>query len=198
MRTASARSTADPKRELSGFAPRARRTLAALVLILTLAAPAHADAQDYRLDEAQAALHFEMRQFGMRWRSAFADFDAVLQFDRARPQDARLSVTIRATSLDAGAGTQTMLRAFEADQHPVIRFVSTRVEPRGPAAFRIEGLLTLRGVTRPIVLDATMSEAAPLTFTASGAFRRSAFGIHGWPWVSDRVELSIEAPFSPA
>ncbi len=172
--------------------------LFAVVLMMALAAPARADAQEYRLDKTQAALRFEMRQFGLRWGGAFADFDAELQFDRGRPQDARLSVTIRAASVDAGAGTQTMLRAFEAERHPVISFVSTRVEPRGPTTFRIEGLLTLRGVTRPIVLDAVMREAIPLTFTASGAFRRSAFGIHGWPWASDRVELSIQAAFSPA
>ena len=202
MRTASACSTAaDPRKEPAGFARPAKRfrgALAAIVLMLALAAPIHASAQEYRLDRTRAALHFEMRQFGVPWRSTFSDFDATLVFDPARPHDARLRVTIRAASLDAGAGTQTMLRAFEAERHPVIRFVSTRVEPRGASAFRIEGLLTLRGVTQPIVLDATMSEAAPLTFTASGAFRRSAFGIDGWPWVSDRVELSIEAPFNPA
>lgn len=175
-----------------------RRILAAVVLSLALAAPAQAQVQDYRLDKAHAALRFEMRQFGLRWGGAFKDFDAALELDRDRPQDAHLSVTIRAASVEAGAGRQSMLRAFEAERHPVIRFVSTRVEPLGGGAFRIEGLLTLRGVTRPVVLDATMSQAAPLTFTASGAFRRSAFGISGWPWASDRVELSIQAPFRPA
>ncbi|MGH6950742.1 MAG: YceI family protein [Vitreimonas sp.] len=175
-----------------------RRILAAVVLILALAAPAQAQVQAYRLDRAHAALRFEMRQFGVPSGGAFADFDAALQFDPARPQDARLDVAIRAASLDAGVATGMMLRAFEAARHPVIRFVSTHVEPRGEGAFRIEGLLTLRGVTRPVVLDATVNTATPLTFTASGAFRRSAFGIGGWPWASDRVELSIEAPFSPA
>ena len=172
--------------------------LAAVVLSLALAAPAQAQVQDYRLDKAHAALRFEMLQFGLRWGGAFGDFDAALEFDRARPQDARLSVSIRAASVEAGVGRESMLRAFEAERHPVIRFVSTRVEPRGAGAFQIEGLLTLRGVTQPVVLNATMSETAPLTFTAWGAFHRSAFGISGWPWASDLVELSIQAPFRPA
>lgn len=169
-----------------------------IALVLALAAPAEAQVQAYRLDRAHASLHFSMRQFGVPWGGVFTDFDAALAFDRARPQDARLDVTIRAASVQAGAGATAMRRAFEAERHPIIRFVSTRVEPRGQGGVRIEGLLTLRGITRPIVLDATVSDAHPLTFTASGAFHRSEFGIRGWPWASDRVDLLIEAPFRPA
>jgi polyisoprenoid-binding protein YceI len=174
-----------------------RRALATCALILALSAPARADTLAYRLDQPHAALHFAMRQFGMPWGGRFANFDAALAFDHARPEDARLSVVIRANSLNAGAGTATMLRAFEAERHPTIRFVSTRIEMRTSSTARVEGLLTLRGVTRPIVLETTMSEGPPLTFRASGAFRRSDFGIIAWPWVSDRVDLSIEAPFTP-
>jgi len=171
-----------------------RKTMAALALILLLAGPAHADEFTYRLDRQHAALHFTLGRMG----GAFADFDAALVFDRARPEDARLNVLIRSASVDAGDATPFVRGAFESQRYPFIRFVSTRVEPGPSATARIEGLLTLRGVTRPIVLDATMNEDGPLRFVASGAFRRSAFGIRGWPWTADRVELRIEAPFSPA
>jgi polyisoprenoid-binding protein YceI len=171
-----------------------RKIAAALALILLLAAPAYADALAYRLDRRHAALHFTLG----RMDGAFADFDAALVFDRARPEEARLDVLIRSASVDAGGATPLVRDAFEARRYPYIRFVSTRVEPGANSSARIEGLLTLRGVTHPIVLDATMNEDGPLRFVASGAFRRSAFGIGGWPWTADRVELRIEAPFSPA
>jgi polyisoprenoid-binding protein YceI len=170
-----------------------RKTMAALALILALTAPARADERDYRLDRAHAALHFTLG----RWSGAFADFDAALKFDRERPHEGRLDVVIRTASVDAGADTALVRRAFEAERHPFIRFVSTRIEPRPGSSARIEGLLTLRGVTQPIVLDATLNEGGPLRFIASGMFRRSAFGIRGWPWTPDRVELIIEAPFTP-
>jgi polyisoprenoid-binding protein YceI len=171
------------------------RRLAAAILVLAIALTPRADAQPYRLNQAEAALHFAVRQFGLKLDGRFTDFDAALEFDRAKPETSRLDVTVRAASLQAGPATNAMLRAFEAAQHPQIRFVSTRVEPAGENEARIEGLLTLRGVTRPIVLQARMSETDPPAFNASGAFRRSAFGVRAWPWTSDRVVLTIQAPF---
>jgi polyisoprenoid-binding protein YceI len=170
-----------------------RKTIAVIALISLLAAPAHADEFDYRLDRAHAALHFTLGRLG----GAFGDFDAALRFDRLRPQEAHLDVEIRTASVHAGADTALVRRAFDAERYPSIRFVSTRVAPHPGSSARIEGLLTLHGVTRPIVLNATVSEGGPLRFIASGMFRRSAFGIRGWPWTPDRVELRIEAPFTP-
>jgi polyisoprenoid-binding protein YceI len=169
--------------------------IVAVALMLAFALAPRTEAQPYRLNQPEAALHFAVRQFGAKLDGRFTDIDAALDFDRAAPAAARLAVTVRAASLQAGAATNAMLHAFEARQHPEIRFVSTRVEPSGRADARIEGLLTLRGVTKPIVLQARMSESDPPAFYATGVFRRSAFGVRAWPWTSDRVVLTIEAPF---
>jgi polyisoprenoid-binding protein YceI len=77
---------------------------------------------------------------------------------------------------------------------------------------RITGDLTLHGVTKPVVLDATlnggyaghpMDPNARIGFSARGAFNRGDFGIaYGIPapgttmGVSDRVEVTIETEFS--
>jgi polyisoprenoid-binding protein YceI len=66
----------------------------------------------------------------------------------------------------------------------------------------IEGQLTLRGVTRPLDLDAVLSRpagSAPddlsvLTIRLTGRLSRSAFGATGYPqMVADEVELDIRA-----
>ena len=84
--------------------------------------------------------------------------------------------------------------------------------PTGERTFRIEGDLTLRGVTRPVTLEARynggyaghpMDPQARIGFSATGQLRRSEFGIsYGIPapgttmGVGDAVELRIECEFS--
>jgi polyisoprenoid-binding protein YceI len=176
-----------------------RSALLSLILCVLLAPGAGAESTAYELDPRNAALSFEVRQFGVVWRSgAFDDMDASLVLDPEQPQNARVDVLVRAASLEAGVNTESMRQAFEVTRFPIIRFVSTRIARKGADRARVEGSLTLHGVTRPIALDATLHDAAPLEFVATGTIRRSAFGLNAWSWLSDRVALTIRAPFVPA
>lgn len=93
---------------------------------------------------------------------------------------------------------------FDAAKYPEGRFVSTRVTVRGSSA-TIAGDLTLRGVTKPVVLAARFVGAgvapmgarkANVGFSATTSIKRSDFGIsYGIPLVSDRVDLVINAAF---
>jgi polyisoprenoid-binding protein YceI len=97
-------------------------------------------------------------------------------------------------------------------EYPQITFRSTRLESTGPNSVRMTGDLTLRGVTKPVVLETTfnggysghhMDPRARIGFSARGTLERSAFGLSfGIPepgsnmGVSDAVEVIIEAEFS--
>ena len=99
-----------------------------------------------------------------------------------------------------------------AARHPSMTYRSRRIVPTGERTFRIEGDLTLRGVTRPVTLEARynggyaghpMDPQARIGFSATGQLRRSEFGIsYGIPapgttmGVGDTVELRIECEFS--
>jgi polyisoprenoid-binding protein YceI len=92
---------------------------------------------------------------------------------------------------------------FDAANHANATFVSTKVTPSGTSA-KIEGNLTLRGVTKPVVLDAKfygaganpMSKVATVGFEATTSIKRSDFGVaYGIPMVSDQVDLKITAAF---
>ena len=54
-----------------------------------------------------------------------------------------------AVQAPAGKGQEDF---FAVDQYPTITFVSTSVTPRGADAFEVAGNLTMRGVTRAIVI----------------------------------------------
>jgi len=83
---------------------------------------------------------------------------------------------------------------FDAAQFPRIRFQSTRFDFEGERLVRVEGDLTLRGVTRPVSLTVRRIEcgdvAAGCKAEAVGALRRRDFAMDAWwPVIGDDVEL---------
>jgi polyisoprenoid-binding protein YceI len=75
-------------------------------------------------------------------------------------------------------------RFFDVARYPEITFASERVTAAGLDAFTIAGELTMRGITRPLVLSARVaaSSLAPdgsrrVRYEASGRFRRSDYGM---------------------
>jgi polyisoprenoid-binding protein YceI len=109
-------------------------------------------------------------------------------------------ITTTSPKLTAHLGTPDF---FDAAKFPNATFKSTSVTVNGTSA-RITGDLTLRGVTKPVVLDATftgagkspMGNKSVVGFEATTSVKRSDFGItFGIPAVSDVVPLKITVSF---
>lgn len=169
-------------------------------------------AETYKIDKNHADLMFSIEHAGFsRKHGWFHDFEGVLQYDAASPQNSKVEVTVKTTSVD------TALEARDKDlksdkflddaKFPEMRFVSTGVVPGANQALRIEGNLTLHGVTKPIVLDAKLNKAGPnpfdknptLGFSATGNLKRSDFGITTYiPMIGDVVEIAVEVEFRRA
>jgi polyisoprenoid-binding protein YceI len=116
-----------------------------------------------------------------------------------------VEVTLDASGARAGffLATQAMRGPLGLDtgRYPEIRFRSTRISGTLAAA-RIEGLLTVRGVTRPVTLRAGLyrtPETDParldrLTVLLTGEIDRHAFGASGFPdLVGPLIDLRIVA-----
>ncbi len=93
---------------------------------------------------------------------------------------------------------------LDAGADPTIGFVSTHVTRTGPRTAKIDGDLTLHGVTHPVTLDATFNAAGPnalshkftIGFDAVGHLDRSDFGVKAYvPLISDKVDIIISAAF---
>ncbi|TYT25888.1 polyisoprenoid-binding protein [Luteimonas viscosa] len=89
---------------------------------------------------------------------------------------------------------------FDAEKFPAITFKSTSVESAGGNRLKVTGDLTVKDITRPVVLDATinrfaehpMAKRAAAGFDATTTLKRSDFGVGAYaPNVSDEVELRI-------
>jgi polyisoprenoid-binding protein YceI len=93
---------------------------------------------------------------------------------------------------------------LDASGSPAITFVSTQVTRTGANTARIDGNLTLHGVTRPVALNATFNAAGSnalshkytIGFDATGHLNRSDFGVKKYvPLISDNVDIVISAAF---
>lgn len=178
-------------------------------------------AGEYKMDHAHSTLIFRVSHMGFsHYTARFRHFDAKLQFDPRNLTATQLTATIDPRSIETDypdpkynfnaelAGEQFL----DAKQFPEITFRTTQVEDLGSQAMRVHGELTLHGVTKPIVLEATynggysghpMDPQARVGFSAHGVLRRSDFGISGGipqaasnMGVGDEVAVVIESEFN--
>lgn len=196
-----------------------RIRIAIATVLLFAAGAASAAGVTYRLDPGHTLVLASWDHFGWSTQvAAFGEVDGTLVYDADDVAASRVDVTLPMSGLDALVPKLTAhLRSadfFDADTFPTARFRSTQVEDLGGGKLKIAGELTLRGVTRPVVLDAKLNKAGTgrngqpqVGFDATGSLLRSAFGIDGAiPGVSDRIELRIsteahavaDAPAQPA
>jgi polyisoprenoid-binding protein YceI len=139
----------------------------------------------------------------------FKTFSGKVLLDEKDPQRSQLEFAVEVASIDTGnADRDKHLRSpdfFDAATYPQITFKSTKVVKAGKG-YKISGDLTMRGVTRPVTLDATLSEAVQNPWgkqvraaRLSGKLSRQAFGVSwnktldkGGVVVGDEVAISVK------
>ena len=147
-------------------------TPAAVAAPLPAAAASPLAAGTYVIDVSHSELTFRIRHLVSRVSGTFRDWKGTITVaDPARWEAAQIDVAIQAASIDTKHERRdTDLRSdsfFDVENHPVITFRSTRIERTGDRA-RIHGELTMRGVTKPVVLE---GELVGATKTAQGKTR---------------------------
>jgi len=173
--------------------------------------PSQAPSGAYRLETAHSQLLFAIPHFGLtNYYGRFDRLSGTLNFDANQPEKSAVSIAVDATSVDTpSAELNNELKGanvFDAGNFPSVTFKSTSVARTGPDTGTITGDLTIKGVTRPVTLDAVFGGGAPnpmgdsyaLGFHASATIKRSDFGMTGMMWnsmVGDEVALTIEALF---
>ncbi|ENU33867.1 MAG: polyisoprenoid-binding protein [Acinetobacter sp.] len=172
----------------------------AIASSVTLAAPV-----DYKIDPTHTATVFSWNHFGFSTPSAnFTDIQGVIKVDNAKPANSSVEVTIPISSVNTNVPAldkEFQEEAwFNAAKYPNITFKSTKVETKDKKHFKITGDLTVKGVTKPVVLDAVlnkqgehpMAKVPAIGFNATTSFNRSAFGIGNYvPNVGDKITVNI-------
>jgi polyisoprenoid-binding protein YceI len=190
------------------------KTLLLSAALASSAAAIFAAPEAYTVDPSHSQVAFSYNHAGYSTTyGLFSGFEGQIVFDQEDPASSSVSVSI---------GTEKMLTGwtdrddqflksgdfFKTADHPTVTFASTSIEVTGEKTAFISGDLTLNGVTKEVVLDATLNavvDAYPFPpfagkkaagFSATTTLLRSEFGLGLFaPFVGDEIELriSIEA-----
>lgn len=148
------------------------------------------DGRLYRLDAAHSSVEFSVRYLKlMEVKGRFAEWDAAV-IHPERPESGAIALAFRTASLDTGNETRDdHLRSadfFDAEAHPLITFLSRRVERRGEG-YVAHGTLSMHGVAREIEVP-FRAAYAPMTdgkgnarvgFVGEVTLDRREFGVVG-------------------
>ena len=178
---------------------------AAFAGISTIANAGVGSAEKYMLDGGHSQIVFSYNHLGYSTTyGMFSGFEGVVMFDKDEPANSSVSVSMPLSSMLTGwqARFDHFMAPdfFDASAEEVVSFESTEIEVTGENTALITGDLTLNGITKPVVLDATLNQAGmhPMAnkdwagFDGTATLLRSEFGLGKFaPFVSDEVEIMI-------
>lgn len=178
-------------------------TFIALALF-AFAASAQAKVETYTIDESHSSVKFSIRHFVAKTTGNFSDFEGTLKIDRDDMTKSTVEATIKIPSVDTDNNKRDQHLQeddyFDSKKHPLMTFKSTRWEKAGgDKNFKVTGDLTMRGITREVVLDVEllgfgegMRGAYLSGWEATTTLDRTAWGVTGGqPAVGDEVEVTI-------
>lgn len=185
--------------------------LASIALAAALLAAPVAQAADYTFDPGHTQVRASWNHAGYSTQSLLfrqVQGGATLDFDN--PSASSVEVTIPVVGIDTGVEPfDKHLWSgdfFDAENFPNATFKSTSIEKTGDASLKVTGDLTIKDVTKEVVLDVVVNNQGdhPLGqfvdyykgewvgLTATGTIIRSEWGLgFGAPITSDEVELFI-------
>jgi polyisoprenoid-binding protein YceI len=165
----------------------------------------------WQIDASHSTIEFAVKHMMISTtKGRFSKVDGEIKLDDGDFTKSSVAVNIDVNSIDThDEKRDEHLRSadfFDAANHETITFVSTNVSQLKGDEFELTGDLTIRGITKPIVLKATSegtgtspwgSEVA--AFTAKGEIDRKEFGLTwnvaletGGILVGDKIKLNLE------
>lgn len=167
--------------------------------------------ESWKIDPAHSSIHFTVRHMVVaKVRGQFRRWQAEIAMDEADPTRSSVTATIEPASIDTGLDQRDAdLRSpnfFDVEKFPTATFRSRRVERAGKDGWRVVGDLTIKGVTKEVLVEAELGGIVVdpwgmrrAGFTARARLLRSDFGMvwnqlleAGGVAVSDEVDLAFE------
>lgn len=160
-----------------------------------------------KVDLTHTSVHFNV------WHGGFSQVTYLFRtvkveefiFDREDVSKSKVKAVVETSSLDSNhyyrdnfTRSDTFLNS---KKFPTATFESTKIWKTGDKTGKMEGNLTLAGMTKPVTFDVTYNKGGPHLrgkfaidgFTVRGTIKRSDFGIKAFiPWVGDEIEIVIQ------
>jgi polyisoprenoid-binding protein YceI len=172
--------------------------------VLLLPITGWCDNEEYTLDKNHTSVnwgisHFDFSKFYGKWVA-----DGKLWFNKEKPQDSKVEAVIKVEDIITGNDKLNKhLKTeefFDETKYPEAKFISDKIVAKNGKITEVHGNLTVRGVTKPVVLKVTSQKVGKnmmgkdtVGFSANTTVKRSDFGMKAYlPGLGDDVKLDIE------
>jgi polyisoprenoid-binding protein YceI len=165
----------------------------------------------WQIDSSHSHINFTARHMMIsKVRGSFENFSGTVNFDEENPANTTVNVEVDLTSIntrdDQRDGHLKSPDFFDTEKYPTMKFVSTRVEQINENNGRLYGQLTIKDITKEVVLDVVYAGIAKSPwgtesagFSASGSLNRKEWGLNwnqaletGGVLVGDKINIEIE------
>jgi polyisoprenoid-binding protein YceI len=166
------------------------KILLAAALAAGIATAASAAVETYKIDPVHSSVAFSIRHFVSKVPGRFTKFSGTIVVDRDNLENSSVSAVIEVGSVttdndkrDAHLKTPDF---FDAATYATITFKSTSWKKTGDGTFDVTGDLTIKDVTKPVVLGVTLLGFGPgpkgamlSGWEATTALKKSDYGVNG-------------------
>jgi len=192
------------------------KRLLALFAALSLAAAVRADVETYSIDPVHSSAGFSIRHMLSKFSSSFTKTTGTITVDRANLEKSSVDASVEIASIStANPDRDKHLQTpdfFDAAKFPAMTFKSKAWKKTGEGTFDVTGDLTIKGVTKEVVLKVTslgfgpgMRPGSQLSgWEATAVIKKSDFGVDGPAMLGKvlgddvTVDISIEAGLKKA
>jgi polyisoprenoid-binding protein YceI len=165
----------------------------------------------WTIDASHSTVGFSVRHMMIsKVRGRFNDFSGTIEFDEQQPANSSVNVSVNVDSIETRDerrdGHLKSADFFDVASHPTMTFVSRKVEAIDANHGRITGDLTIRGISREVVLETEFNGKSKSPwgtvsagFSAHAVINRKDFGLEwnapletGGVLVGEEVTIEIE------
>jgi polyisoprenoid-binding protein YceI len=175
-----------------------------------------ARAASLKIDPEHSTVGFRVRHLISTVSGRFNQFAGTIDYDAGNLSASRVKVTIQAASVDTNVDARDKdlrsKRFFDVEKHPTLVFESDSITDVSGSKAKINGRLTIHGVTKPVVLDAEFLGQSKdpwgnehFGFQARTTISRKEFGMKwnevieaGGVMVGDEIEIVLDISAIPA
>jgi polyisoprenoid-binding protein YceI len=187
-----------------------RSPLLLLAALLALVPASAASAADYTVDHSHSTVSFKVRHLFSKVLGEFKTFEGSFSYDAADLSQWKVEAKADAASIDTNTPKRDEhLRSkdfFDTDNFPAITFKSTGARDLAGQTAKLEGVLTIRGVEKPVTFDVEVHGEGTdpwgntrLGLTATTKIDRKDFGLTwnetletGQLLVGEEIEITLE------
>lgn len=183
-------------------------------LFTVIAAAASLSAETYTIDTTHSSVSYSLRHLVSKFSSNFTKVTGTVDFDASAPEKSKVEATIAVIPNTANEKRDTHLASadfFEVAKFPSASFKSTSWTKTGENTFDVAGDLTIKDVTKPVVLKTTLVGSGPgmapgstlVGFESTTTLKRSDFKVGPESMLKVlgddvTVTIGIEAGHKPA